>query len=79
MEYKKLDDGGEIDKSFFEERLKELKQEKWELKAISELGTDHVNCELTFETISPKKFESYYESDQGSIVSVKAYEKYIKE
>ena len=79
MDYMKLDDGREIDKNFFEERLKELKQEKWELKDISQLGVDHVNCELTFETISQSQSKNYYESDKGSIISIKAYEKYLKE
>ena len=78
MDYMKLNDGSEIDKTFFKERLEELKQEKWELKDVSKLGTDHVNCELTFETISPLTSLNYYESNQGSIVSIKAYEKYIE-
>lgn len=78
MGYIYLDDGSKIDKNFFEARLKELKEEKWFIKEISELGMDHVHCELTFETISAKNYDQFYESDKGSIVSVKAYEKYLK-
>lgn len=79
MDYIKLDDGSKINKKFFEERLEELKLERWELKRISELEIDHVNCELTFETISQLKSKDYYESDKGSIISTRAYKKYFKE
>lgn len=79
MNYIKLDDGSEIDKVFFEERLRELKLENWQLKPIEELGMDHINCELTFETISKSKSKNYYESDKGSIISVTAYKKYLQD
>jgi hypothetical protein len=71
--------GEDVDKQYFEEALSELKREKWTRKNISELSPDHVNCILSFETISGKTMEYFYESDKGNIITVRSYEEYIKQ
>jgi hypothetical protein len=79
MEYITLFNGDKIEKNFFEARLKELKNEVWKLKNISELGSEHINCELTFSTISPLTCDCYYESNNYSMITKEAYQNYIKE
>lgn len=78
MEYINLFNGEKIDKKYFEETLSELLNENWSLRPISELPTDHVNCLLSFITISKNTTEQFYESDKHNIVSVEAYNQYIK-
>ena len=77
LEYIVLYTGGMIEKSFFETRLRELRQEEWSLKDISELNTDHIDCDLTFATISAKTCKQYYESNKNSCITVEAYFKLI--
>jgi len=74
----KLFTGEYIDKKYFENTLNVLLKENWKRKSISELPFEHVNCLLTFETISKDKEEYYYESNNNNIITVKAYEHYIK-
>lgn len=77
MEYITIFNGDKVEKSFFEQRLKELLTEKWSLKKISELTTNHIDCDLTFATISPETATHYYESDNNSCITVEAYKHYI--
>jgi len=79
MEYITLFNGDKIEKNFFEARVKELKKEIWELKGISELEIEHVNCELTFANISSSTCSFYYESNINSIITQEAYQNYIKD
>ncbi len=77
MDKMKLFNGELIDKRYFEDTLKDLVQESWSLKPISELLEEHVNCLLSMETISKKTTDAFYESNKNNIVSVKAYKEYI--
>lgn len=79
MSFVELGNGTKIEAMFFNKRLSELKKEKWVKKSINELPVDHLNCELTFETISKDNSEYYYESNLGSFISISAYENYVKE
>lgn len=78
MEKMRLFTGELIDRSYFEDTLKDLIQERWTLKQVSELVHEHVNCLLSMETISKKITDFFYESDKNNIVSVKAYKEYIE-
>jgi len=66
MDKVKLYNGNYIDKRYFDNTLGELIKEKWIRKGISELGYDHVNCMLSFETISNNTKKYFYESDKGN-------------
>jgi hypothetical protein len=79
MDRIKLFTGHYIDKKYFDDTLTDLLKETWERKEISELPYDHINCLLTMETISPKTEDYYYESNNNNIITVKAYEHYIKQ
>ncbi|HUS03805.1 MAG TPA: hypothetical protein VMY77_18825 [Chitinophagaceae bacterium] len=78
MEKMKLSNGELIDRNYFENTLKELSQESWSLKPISELLQEHVNCLLSMETISKTTVDFFYESDKNNIISVNAYKEYIE-
>lgn len=73
-----LYNGGYIDKAYFEDTLSDLSKEVWTKKPISELSTDHVNCLLSMETISKERVDTYYESNRNNIVSVEAFNHYLK-
>jgi hypothetical protein len=70
--------GEYIDRKYFEDTLAELIKENWKKKNISQLNFDHVNCLLSFETISTKTAKCFYESNMGNIITEQAYEKYLK-
>jgi len=78
MEKFRLYNGEYVDKKYFKDSLYELLQEDWVLKPITELNWEHVNCLLSFETISKDNTNAYYESNNNNIISVRAYNEYIK-
>jgi hypothetical protein len=74
----KLYNGEYVDKEYFDNTLNDLVKEEWIKKNMSELAWDHINCLLSFETISKQTSEYYYESNKNNILSEAAYNEYIK-
>ena len=74
----KLFTGQYIDKEYFDDTLSAFLKETWKRKKISELTHDHEECMLTFETISKDTEDYYYVSNNHNVITVKAFEHYIK-